>query len=294
MIFLVDKPAGMTSQQVVSKIKHAFAVKRKIGHTGTLDPMCTGLLPVLTDGDTKLTQFFPHEKEYLATIRFGLKTDTGDITGTVLETSAAATYESFCSVLPSFLGELKQIPPMYSAVHLNGRRLYEYARSGQDVERPSRTVRIFSITPRRALSDSEFQFSVSCSTGTYIRTLCEEIGSRIGKCATMAALRRTASNGFRLESAYTLEKLISLIEGGDFSVAALSAETAFSDFPAYIVPPEGECFYWNGGVLSGGRFSPAPFHAGLGRAYSAAGRFLGLIQFDNTLSGKAVYRASDS
>ena len=287
MILLVDKPAGMTSQQVVSRIKRANTEKLKIGHTGTLDPMCTGLLPVLTGRDTKLNQFFPHRKAYMATIRFGLKTDTGDVTGVTLQTSAVPSEEAFRAVLPSLIGPTLQIPPMYSAVHVEGKRLYELARQGIEVERQGRPVEIFDLSFSERLSDCEYRFFVSCSSGTYIRTLCEDIGEKMGLCATMAALRRVESNGFSLNDAYSLEAITEFAEQGRLEEISISAEEAFSNLPSVCVPRDGEQYYCNGGSLTANRFCPVPQVDGLYRAYSHSSRFLGLLSLENGIAKAA-------
>ncbi len=280
MILLVDKPAGMTSQKVVSKIKYASVRKLKIGHTGTLDPMCTGLLPVLTDHDTKLTQFFPHKKRYLASIRFGLRTDTGDVTGETLENSPLPTEEQVRTVLPSMIGPCEQIPPMYSAVHVEGKRLYELARMGVEVERQPRTVEIFDLTYVDRIAEDEYRFSVTCSTGTYIRTLCEDIAGKLGLCAAMSALRRTSSNGFELADAYSLEEVISYAEQGCLQQISVPVESAFSHLPAVTIPGNGEHYYLNGGGLTLDRLSVPAATAGLFRAYSVTGSFLGLARLE--------------
>ncbi len=290
MILLVDKPTGMTSQKVVSKIKHASATKLKIGHTGTLDPMCTGLLPVLTDRDTKLTQFFPHTKQYLASIRFGLKTDTGDVTGETLETSALPTEEEFRNALPAFIGPGEQIPPMYSAVHVEGKRLYELARMGLEVERQPRKIEIFDLTYVDCISHGEYRFLVTCSTGTYIRTLCEDIAAKMGLCAAMSALRRTESNGFTLTDALPLNEVIRYGEEGRLAELSVSSETAFSYLSALTIPESGERYYRNGGVLTPDRVAPIPEQEGLYRAYSQSGAFLGLAHFEQK-SIKSAFNA---
>ncbi len=283
MILLVDKPAGMTSQKLVSKIKHASVHKLKIGHTGTLDPMCTGLLPVLTDRDTKLTQFFPHTKQYLASIRFGLKTDTGDVTGETLETSSIPTETEFRNILPSMIGTCQQIPPMYSAVHVDGKRLYELAREGVEVERKPRTVEIFDLAYVDRIADDEYRFLVTCSTGTYIRTLCEDIAAKMGLFAAMSALRRTASNGFDLKNALPLETVISYAEQGRLSELSIPTQSAFSHLSALTVPENGERYYLNGGTLTKDRISPIPEQDGLYRAYSQDARFLGLANVEKNI-----------
>lgn len=297
MILLTDKPAGMTSQQVVSRIKHANVTKLKIGHTGTLDPMCTGLLPVLTGKDTKLTQFFPHTKAYLASVRFGLRTSTGDVTGETLETSPLPTEEAFRAILPALIGPCDQVPPMYSAVHVEGKRLYELARMGIEVEREPRRVEIFDLAFVDRIGEDEYRFSVRCSSGTYIRTLCEDIGAVLGVCATMSALRRTESNGFLLENARSLEDLCDLAREGRLAEISVSAERAFGHLPAVTVPSDGERYYLNGGVLTENRltFLSAPARNGgatLCRAYSASSRFLGLLSLENGVA-KAVFLAED-
>lgn len=287
MIFLVDKPAGMTSQKVVAKIKHASVHKLKIGHTGTLDPMCTGLLPVLTDRDTKLTQYFPHRKSYLASIRFGRKTDTGDVTGETLETSALPTEAQFRAVLPEMIGACLQVPPMYSAVHVEGKRLYELARMGVEVEREPREIEIFDLSYVDRLGEDEYRFSVTCSTGTYIRTLCEDIAAEMGLCATMSALRRTESNGFALADAHPLEEVISYAEQDRLPEIAVPTESAFSHLSAVTVDKNGERYYLNGGVLTLNRLSPVPDSAGLFRAYSENGRFIGLLEVKDGVAKSA-------
>ncbi|MBO5248905.1 MAG: tRNA pseudouridine(55) synthase TruB [Clostridia bacterium] len=282
MILLVDKPAGMTSQKVVSRIKHASTEKLKIGHTGTLDPMCTGLLPILTGRDTKLTQFFPHEKSYLASIRFGLRTDTGDVTGETLETSLLPTEDEVRKTLPAMVGPYQQVPPMYSAVHVEGKRLYELARMGVEVERAPRQVEIFDLAYVDRIGEDEYRFSVSCSSGTYIRTLCEDIASKMGLCATMSALRRTSSNGFLLEDARSLENVVSYAEQDRLDEIAISSETAFSHLSPVTIPENGEHYYLNGGALTVDRISPR-VQDGLYRAYSVSQRFLGLAQCEQGL-----------
>ncbi len=292
MILLTDKPAGMTSQQVVSRIKYANVSKLKIGHTGTLDPMCTGLLPILTGRDTKLTQFFPHTKSYLASIRFGIRTDTGDITGNVLETSSLPGEEEFRALLPSMVGVCSQIPPMYSAVHMQGKRLYELARMGVEVERKARTVTLYDLAFVDCIGEGEYRFAVTCSSGTYIRTLCEDIGRELGCFATMSALRRTSSNGFLLENAFPFEVVLEYAQQGRLSDIAITAEDAFRFLPAATVPENGERYYCNGGILTADRLLLPKETEGLFRAYSETNRFLGLLSLEEG-QGKAVFLTVD-
>lgn len=290
MILLVDKPAGMTSQRLVSQIKRAAGGKLKIGHTGTLDPMCTGLLPVLTGKDTKLTQFFPHTKAYLASIRFGIKTDTADVSGEILERSALPTEAEFRAVLPAFVGKCEQVPPMYSAVHVDGKRLYELARQGVEVERQARPVEIFNLSFVDSIGEGEFRFSVTCSAGTYIRTLCEDLAGRLGLCAAMSALRRTESNGFSLEGAHSLSDVLSAATEGRLSDLSLTCEAAFAHLPSVVVPANGERYYCNGGELTANRLA-GYVSDGLYRAYGESGVFLGLLSFSERIAKAAFLSA---
>jgi tRNA pseudouridine55 synthase len=254
--------------------------------------MCTGLLPVLTGRDPKLTQFFPHRKGYLATIRFGLRTDTGDITGTVLETSQLPSEEAFREILPTMVGRYEQIPPMYSALHVDGVRLYELARQGVEVERKARPVEIFDLTYVDFIGEGEYRFSVTCSTGTYIRTLCEDLGAKLGLCATMSALRRTESNGFSLDNAHSLEEVVSLAEQGRLHEISIPVESSFSELSPVTIPQNGENYYLNGGILTVDRLTPV-MKDGLYRAYSESSKFLGLVQIENRLA-KAVFSLDET
>ncbi len=277
MILLVDKPEKFTSHDVVACIKRASGQRLKIGHTGTLDPMCTGLLPVLTGEDTRLVQFFPKKKEYVASLRFGLSTDTGDIWGTVLsQRQVAISKADFSRILSSFLGPLDQTPPMYSAVRVNGQRLYELARQGKAVARPSRKIEIFEIELKEQIGESEFSFRVVCSSGTYIRTLCEQIGQALEIPAVMSALRRTYSNGFSLRDALPLKVILSHAAEGTLKTVAWAAEDAFASLPSCIVPDDGLTYYRNGGVIACSRFSIPVLPEPLFRCYSSNGCFLGL------------------
>ncbi len=204
-IAVVDKPQGWTSHDVVAKMRGILGT-RAIGHAGTLDPMATGVLPLLVGKATRALEDLPDGKAYTATVRFGLQTDTQDITGTTLATSdLRPTRQQLLDLLPRFTGALKQIPPMYSAVKINGQRLYKAARAGKDIERPARDI----VIERLQLLDfsaDEAVLDVACSGGTYVRTLCHDIGEALGCYATLAALRRTAACGYTLQQAHTLEQ----------------------------------------------------------------------------------------
>ncbi|MBO2526924.1 MAG: tRNA pseudouridine(55) synthase TruB, partial [Clostridiales bacterium] len=185
-ILIVDKPAGWTSQDVVSKLRGVFH-ERRAGHGGTLDPMATGVLPVFFGRATRAVEFFEHaEKAYLATLRLGTVTDTQDTSGTVLQTSPVEVTEAqLRNVLEKFLGEIEQIPPMYSAIKVGGKKLYELARSGKEIERKPRRITVFSIE-LRDFDGKDALIYIRCSKGTYVRTLCHDIGAEL-RCGGFAA-----------------------------------------------------------------------------------------------------------
>lgn len=239
-IIVVDKPQGFTSFDVVAKMR-GMAGTRKIGHGGTLDPMATGVLPVFIGRSAKAVDMQPRQdKAYEAEILFGLKTDTGDITGTILEQAETQIDQQKAALaLPHFLGEQSQLPPMYSAVKIQGKPLYKYAREGKQVERRPRRVNIFSIdmlplpedyTPEQRLN--RIKIYVHCSKGTYIRTLAEDIGEYLGVPATLAALRRTRAGAFSQQDAYTMEQLQQAADSGGLQQLLLPVETVFSKLPA--------------------------------------------------------------
>ena len=207
-IIIINKPAGWTSMDVCAKLRGIFHEKR-VGHAGTLDPMATGVLPVFVGQATKAVSFAESgEKEYLARLRLGLTTDTQDTTGTVLsELPVTVTEEDLRAVLPRFTGEIEQIPPMYSAVKVQGRKLYELARKGAEVERKPRAVTIFALELLEQTGKNEYALRVRCSKGTYIRTLCHDIGAVLGCGGAMSALERTMAAGFTLSEAVTLEQV---------------------------------------------------------------------------------------
>lgn len=206
-LLLIDKPEGITSQGAVSRVRRLLDV-RTAGHTGTLDPMATGVLPVLVGRAVKAGEFLlESDKHYRATLRLGLTTDTEDITGRVLTQSASLpTEDAVLKTASSFLGESLQIPPMYSAIRVGGRRLMELARQGVTVERTARPITVKRLDVVR-LSDSDYQLDVICSKGTYIRTLCADIGKKLGVGGTMAALRRMEAASFPITSCHSLEEL---------------------------------------------------------------------------------------
>ena len=214
-IIIIDKPQEWTSNDVVSRLRRVFNTRR-IGHGGTLDPMATGVLPVFVGRATRGVEFFEHaEKVYESTIRFGLTTDTEDITGKVLtETEVSLTEEDLQKVLPRFRGEILQVPPMYSAIKVNGQKLYDLARKGREVERQPRPITIHELELLE-FSGKEARLRVRCSKGTYIRTLCKDIGEALGCGGCMAALRRVQAGEYTLEGSIPLRQLLDISERGE-------------------------------------------------------------------------------
>lgn len=207
-ILIIDKPAGWTSHDVVAKLRGILR-ERRIGHAGTLDPMATGVLPVFVGRATRAVEFAAEgEKEYLAGLRLGTVTDTQDTTGSVLETHpVTADRDQLEAILPRFRGEILQIPPMYSAIKRQGQKLYELARRGQEVDRDPRPITIHALEITAQSSDTDYLLRVGCSKGTYVRTLCHDIGQALGCGGTMYHLQRTKAAGFSLDQAVTLEQV---------------------------------------------------------------------------------------
>ncbi len=235
-ILLVDKPAGMTSHDVVFRVRRLFGTK-KVGHTGTLDPMATGVLVVLLGRAAKASEYVSHdEKVYEAILRLGLTTDTEDTTGAVLtETAALPTAEAVEAILPQFRGNILQVPPMYSALKVGGRKLYELARAGEVVEREARPVCIRELTGAATDTPSDYRLRVRCSGGTYIRTLCADIGAALGCGGAMAALRRVEAGGFPIADCHTLDELEAMEMPARLSCLS-PVEGLFSDLPAVRLP----------------------------------------------------------
>ncbi len=206
-VIIINKHEGVTSHRIVQILRRLFDTPR-IGHTGTLDPMATGVLPILVGRAVKASDFLVAEdKEYICEMTLGLTTDTDDITGEVLSKSdnIPCDEEVFAAIM-SFIGNIEQIPPMYSAIKVDGRKLYDLAREGITVERKSRNVRINDIKAEK-IAENVYKMTVSCSKGTYIRTLCKDIGEKLGCGAVMSALQRTKSGSFTIENAITIEEL---------------------------------------------------------------------------------------
>ncbi len=235
-VLIVNKHAGVTSHRIISACRKLYDTQR-VGHAGTLDPMATGVLPVLIGRAAKASEYLmEHDKEYRAVMRLGVTTDTEDVTGTVLsETDRLPDEDEVRRVCASFVGEIMQTPPMYSALKVGGQKLVDIARKGGEVERQPRAVFIRSLGVKR-LSESEYELSVSCSKGTYIRTLCADIGASLGCGAAMAALTRTRTGRFTLGEAVTIEELDAMTP--EERLAALRpVEILFDHLPAVTLPP---------------------------------------------------------
>lgn len=284
MIFLIDKPSGITSQGVVSKVKYAlkqFDKNIKVGHTGTLDPMCTGLLPVLTGKDTKLIPYLPSDKAYRAGLLLGRTTDTEDVTGkTLSESCASFDFETVKAAAESFVGEIMQVPPMYSAIKMNGNKLYDLARQGIEVERKARKINIYSLKIAPSDKKNTYDLEVYCSSGTYIRTLCADIGKTLGCGGCMASLRRTVSNGFSVDNAVPLEDAVKIISGGRYDEISYSCEDVFNS-KEVILPRDGEKYYINGGAIEQRRLSPIRLIEGIVKVYTSDGAFVGIGALEN-------------
>ena len=239
-IMIVDKPAGWTSFDVIAKLRGVLGT-RKLGHSGTLDPMATGVLPVFFGGASKAVDLqLDHTKTYQAVLRLGSRTDTGDITGTVLESRpVTAGEQQLLEILPRFIGPQMQVPPMYSAVKIDGQPLYKLARQGVEVERKPRPIEIFSIAYGGSPAQDEYQLTVRCSKGTYIRTLLEQIAEAMGQLGTMSALRRTSAGLYTEADAHTLEQILAAKAEGPQALQALAlpVESAFEPLPLLVVEP---------------------------------------------------------
>ncbi len=248
---LLNKPEGITSFQAAAKIRRIYGEKR-IGHTGTLDPMATGVLPLLLGRSTRLCSFVVDaDKRYTARLRLGTTTDTLDITGTVLtECEVHATEADFLKASNSFVGEILQVPPMYSAIRSGGKRLYELAREGVEIERKPRKVTIKSLDVIKVLPNNEYEINVLCSKGTYIRSLCDDIGKALGCGAVLTSLCRTETAGFKLANCLTLEE----IEKGP-AAALMSADLAVPQFPKVFITEKQKERFMHGAALSVSRLT---------------------------------------
>ncbi len=235
-VLLVNKHAGVTSHDIVGKVRRLYNTRR-VGHAGTLDPMATGLLVVLVGRAAKASEYLVSDsKHYRAGLRLGITTDTEDVTGQVLTTChEIPTYEALLEVLPSFRGEIMQTPPMYSALKVGGKKLVDLAREGVVIERKARPIEIYSLDAAPTVDPAEYKLEVTCSGGTYIRTLCADIGSQLGCGGAMSALERTEACGFSLQNAYTVAQLEQM-ESEDRVSRLIPIESLFSTLPCVHLP----------------------------------------------------------
>ena len=273
-IVIVDKPEGWTSQDVTAKLRGVFQTRR-IGHGGTLDPMATGVLPVFVGRATRGVEFFEHaEKTYETVLHLGLTTDTEDITGRTLEEKPVAVTESeILAVLEQFKGEIQQIPPMYSAIKINGQKLCNLARKGREVERPARTITIHSLDFLE-FKGADVRLRVHCSKGTYIRTLCKDIGEALGCGGCMAQLRRVSAGSYTIADAVPLTDLVASDNPGKY---LQGVDTLFSQYPAVTLTEKQALRCRNGNSFS------IDLPSGTYRAYDQNGEFLMLAKVEENI-----------
>lgn len=304
-ILNINKPEGWTSQDVVAKLRGRLHIRR-VGHTGTLDPMATGVLPVCFGKATRIIEYYDDDfKTYEAEMKLGMVTDTLDITGTVLETKPVdVSEEDVIQTIDSFRGWITQIPPKYSALKVNGKPLYKYAREGAEVEIKSRKIYVEDIQPVEVnLGENRILFRVTCSKGTYIRTICDDIGKKLGCGGTMTALQRTQSGCFRVEDARTLPEILEMTDEELERCVIPMDKTLVHLGRIELKSMESVPFYYNGREIDTGYVnvlaSPAVPEAmqeesRLGdkyRVYDPEGKFLGISSLrENTLYPEKVIR----
>lgn len=304
-ILNINKPEGWTSQDVVAKLRGRLHIRR-VGHTGTLDPMATGVLPVCFGKATRIIEYYDDDfKTYEAEMKLGMVTDTLDSTGTVLETKPVdVSEEDVIQTIDSFRGWITQIPPKYSALKVNGKPLYKYAREGVEVEIKSRKIYVEDIQPVEVnLGENRILFRVTCSKGTYIRTICDDIGKKLGCGGTMTALQRTQSGCFRVEDARTLPEILEMTDEELERCVIPMDETLVHLGRIELKSMESVPFYYNGREIDTGYVNvlaspavPEALQEGsrLGdkyRVYDPEGKFLGISSLrENTLYPEKVIR----
>ena len=275
-ILCIHKPEGFTSFDVVAKLR-GITHQKKIGHAGTLDPMATGVLPVFLGTATRACDLLPDsDKTYIAGFQLGVVTDTQDQTGTVLETrESSLTCEDLLSVMERFTGDQMQVPPMYSAVKIGGKKLYEIARKGGEIERPARPVTIYRLELKEFdRAAQRGSFLVSCSKGTYIRTLCHDIGQALGPGAVLTSLCRTRAAGFDLSDCLTLQQVQDLADNGELEQEVTPVSRVFQSLPVLRLNQPQARMFVNGVKLDLNRLSLNG--AGRHSVYGPNGEFLGL------------------
>ncbi|WP_276352454.1 tRNA pseudouridine(55) synthase TruB [Cohnella caldifontis] len=284
-VLAIWKPAGWTSHDVVAKARRLLGVRR-IGHTGTLDPAVTGVLPLCVGRATRFVEYLQEmPKTYEAVLRFGIATDTEDLTGELLEDADASflSEDRMREAVLSFLGDIEQIPPMVSAVKVGGKRLYELARQGVSVERKPRRATIHSIDIRdvaAGVRHPEIRFTVRCSKGTYIRTLCVDIGRKLGVPAAMASLVRTESAGLTRKDCVTLEEIPELIRDGGLASRMVPADRLLSHMPRTVAGRTETEHAVQGKPLPAVRLRPVPRQPGIWLVDREDGGFLGIFRLE--------------
>ena len=268
-ILVIDKSAGWTSQDVAAKLRGVFH-ERRVGHGGTLDPMATGVLPVFIGRATRAAEFLESaEKEYVAGLRLGVVTDTQDTSGTVLETnSVCVTRAQLEAALRQFLGPIEQIPPMYSAIKINGQKLYELARRGQEVARRPRSITLHALELLEG-EGADWAVRVRCSKGTYVRTLCHDLGRALGCGGCMSSLRRTRAGSFTLAQAVTMQQVLDFAAGQDPQQLLMPVDAVFAAHPPLIVTLGQAAKLKNGAQVKDWQFQPGTY-----RVYAEDGEFL--------------------
>ena len=268
-ILVIDKSAGWTSQDVAAKLRGVFH-ERRVGHGGTLDPMATGVLPVFIGRATRAAEFLESaEKEYVAGLRLGVVTDTQDTSGTVLETnSVCVTRAQLEAALRQFLGPIEQTPPMYSAIKINGQKLYELARRGQEVARRPRSITIHALELLEG-EGADWTIRVRCSKGTYVRTLCHDLGRALGCGGCMSSLRRTRAGSFTLAQAVTMQQVLDFAVGQDPQQLLMPVDAVFTAHPPLIVTLGQAAKLKNGAQVKDWQFQPGTY-----RVYAEDGEFL--------------------
>ncbi len=250
---ILDKASGLFSRTASSRVARLFG-KKKSGHIGTLDPMATGVLPIAIGDATKMIPFVEDAnngtKEYLFSLQFGIDTDTLDITGTeIARNNIIPTDEQIQNALPTFIGDIEQIPPMYSAIHIDGKRAYKIARKGDNVELPPRKIHIYELK-YTGFDGKSWHFSVRCSTGTYVRSIARDIAKKCGAIATVDMIRRIYTNGFDIKNAVTLDFLENLVNNGaDINKYLMPLDLGLGDIPVLNLDDKDTALYRNGGFI---------------------------------------------
>ena len=275
-ILVIDKPAGWTSQDVAAKLRGVFH-ERRVGHGGTLDPMATGVLPIFIGRATRAAEFAESaEKEYIVGLRLGLVTNTQDTTGEALEEHpVCVTREEVQAALQRFLGQISQIPPMYSAIKINGQKLYELARKGKEVARRPRSITIHELELLEG-GGAEYLLRVRCSKGTYVRTLCHDLGAALGCGGCMSSLRRTRAGSFTLEQALTMQQVLEFAAEHDPQQLLMPADALFAESLPLIVTMGQAAKLKNGAQIKDWQFAPGTY-----RVYAEDGEFLLLGRVEN-------------